>query len=61
MLYPQIVEEVNKKEPQFNPETICRQTRRMKKKGMVEGNGERGFRLALSKKKYRTLDTLAKR
>jgi len=28
---------------------------------MVEGNGERGFRLALSKKKYRTLDTLAKR
>lgn len=57
-----MVNEIAKRETgtEWNPEYICRQTRRMKKKGMVEGNGERGFRLALNKKKYRTLDTLKK-
>jgi len=60
--YEELVPRVNaiaKREggKEWNPEYICRQTRRMKKKGMVEGNGERGFRIALSKKKYRTLDS----
>lgn len=65
MRYEELVPKVNeiaKRETgaEWNPEYICRQTRRMKKKGMVEGNGERGFRLSFSKKKYRTMDTLVK-
>lgn len=53
-----MVNEISKRETggEWNPEYICRQTRRMRKKGMVEGNGERGFRLAINTKKYRTLD-----
>lgn len=63
--YEQIVSEVNelsKREigKEWNPEYICRQTRRMQKKSMIEGNGVRGFRISFNKKKYATLDNLAK-
>jgi len=64
--YEQLVIEVNKVSQkelgrEWNPEYICRQIRRMRKKSMVEGNGILGFRFALDKKKYMTLDQLAMR